>query len=75
MAGRRYFYNSYVKYLFDHQSTHNTTDTSSNYHEDVQKYDISSTPGEMGTIGYQWNHLVNRKRTVSLKMPLCVGIN
>ena len=30
MAGRRYFYNSYVKYLFDHQSTHNTIDTTSN---------------------------------------------
>ena len=30
--------------------------------------------GETRTIGYQWNHLVNRERNVLLKLPLWVGI-
>ena len=86
MAGRRYLYNSYMKYfLTTNRPTTQLTqldtiaiDPQHNRHnqiEDVQKYNIPNTLGEMGTIGYQWNHLVNRKRTMSLKMPLCVGIN
>ncbi len=53
-------------------SAHNTINTASN--DDAWMYVNPNMLDVTRTIGRQWNHFVNRMRTMLLMMPLCIGI-
>ncbi len=40
-------------FVFEHQLTHNITNTTSDHHDDVRRFDFPNTLGETRTIGYQ----------------------